>query len=308
MIAVVLTLVLGGSLAFERIHDEVVRSRVIPRYGTLVDIAPDRQLFVQKAGQLGESVILIESGLAGMALLAKPLGGRLGASSQVISYDRFTNGLSQAPYGDRPSLSQAALDTSNLLKALGIKEPITYVGYSMGAVYAGHFASNYPEKVKALILIDPPVQDETLLPPEVVEKEFYSFRRVLRYQSLSSMVGIPRLRQILSSEADQADEALIPLSHRHLTTSYEESLVMHQMHRQVSWERLPTNLPILVLSSGLVANSGTGMVHDFHRRIVEGRPNSRQLTLMSADHRGFLSPARAPEVAALIRDFQRQKL
>ena len=73
---------------------------------------------------------------------------------RVIRFDLYGRG-----YSDRPDLiydkDLFEKQISDLLDALEIKEPIDFVGASMGGAIVSEYAVKYPEKVNKLILVDP---------------------------------------------------------------------------------------------------------------------------------------------------------
>ncbi len=76
------------------------------------------------------------------------------AGYRVLAFDHFGRGFS-----DRPDIIYDGdfyvRELLGLLDGLGIKEPVSLVGYSMGGGNVVGFAARYPERVKQLILIAP---------------------------------------------------------------------------------------------------------------------------------------------------------
>ncbi len=72
----------------------------------------------------------------------------------VILPDARGHGLSDAP-GHGYDLHTFAGDVRQLVASLALDQPIV-LGHSMGAAAAARFAAEYPESIRALILIDPP--------------------------------------------------------------------------------------------------------------------------------------------------------
>ena len=76
------------------------------------------------------------------------------AGFRVLRYDSFGRGLS-----DRPKVNYDAdlfdRQLLNLLDALGIDEPVTLVGLSMGGVTTIHFTDRHPQRVRAFVLFAP---------------------------------------------------------------------------------------------------------------------------------------------------------
>lgn len=102
----------------------------------------------------GRNIILLEAG--GVAGLSdwEPIFESLTTRAKVIRYSRIGNGGSEKlrkNYSSEEYAQEAAL----LLDALNIEEPVVYVAHSYGAYIARRFAFLYPEKVSALMLIEP---------------------------------------------------------------------------------------------------------------------------------------------------------
>jgi pimeloyl-ACP methyl ester carboxylesterase len=76
------------------------------------------------------------------------------AGFRVLRYDIYGRGLSERPdtiYNRGLFVEQLA----ELLSALGITEPVSLVGNSMGGAVAAAFTAVYPEWVEKVVLIDP---------------------------------------------------------------------------------------------------------------------------------------------------------
>lgn len=76
------------------------------------------------------------------------------AGFRVIRYDIYGRGLSERPdtiYNRDLFIEQIA----ELLSVLGINEPVSLVGNSMGGAVVAAFTASYPERVKKVVLIDP---------------------------------------------------------------------------------------------------------------------------------------------------------
>ena len=68
-----------------------------------------------------------------------------------IAFDVRGFGNSSIP-ADQPYSNHQDLNT--LLNFLGISEPVTLIGLSMGARVVANFALEYPEKIRAIIFVD----------------------------------------------------------------------------------------------------------------------------------------------------------
>ena len=74
--------------------------------------------------------------------------------TKVIRYSRIGNGGS-SPLIKNYSSEQYAHEAALVLEALNIKQPVIYVAHSYGAYIARRFSATYPDKVSALMLIEP---------------------------------------------------------------------------------------------------------------------------------------------------------
>ncbi|NTW44354.1 MAG: alpha/beta hydrolase, partial [Anaerolineaceae bacterium] len=126
---------------------------------------PDSQ-FVQindveihvKSSESGEPAFLLLHGFGASLYSWNSVIGPLSEQGKVIAYDRPAFGLSERPLkwvGQNPYSSEAQialvlglLDYYNLQKAI-------LIGNSAGGSIAMQFALAYPERVSALILVDP---------------------------------------------------------------------------------------------------------------------------------------------------------
>lgn len=174
----------------------------------------------------GEATIVLEAGSGGdhrnWALLHQPLN----ALGQVVSYDRLDYGGS----GRSPRPRSAKIVAEQLregLRRAGVKPPFLLVGHSYGGALVRVFASQYPEDVIGLVLVDPAMEDfytrATLEAPEAylaglenaLEEDDRSASDALRREYLAYETSIiqtrlarppPGERVVLISAAQQLQE------------------------------------------------------------------------------------------------------
>jgi len=79
---------------------------------------------------------------------------QLSSKAKVIRYSRIGNGGSEK-VSKNYSSEEYADEAHTLLTALNINEPVIYIAHSYGAYIARVFASRYPSKLSALMLIEP---------------------------------------------------------------------------------------------------------------------------------------------------------
>jgi pimeloyl-ACP methyl ester carboxylesterase len=111
------------------------------------------QLEYEVAGT-GKNVILLEAGAGASMSDWDPIFNQLVKDSKVIRYSRVGNGNSTNI--KRHFTSRDYADNANqLLVKLAINEPIILIAHSYGGSIARDFSAAYPEKVKALLMLDP---------------------------------------------------------------------------------------------------------------------------------------------------------
>ena len=111
----------------------------------------------------GKPVFILLHGFGASVYSWQAIMEPLSQMGTIIAYDRPAFGLTERPLeweGESPYSSQAQVDLLNeLMNQIGIQTAIL-VGNSAGGSVAMQFYLQYPEKVSALILVDPAVYTE----------------------------------------------------------------------------------------------------------------------------------------------------
>jgi pimeloyl-ACP methyl ester carboxylesterase len=82
----------------------------------------------------------------------------LARSHRVIAYDRRGHGRSAGGETIGPGAHAAhADDARQLLRVVGGRDPALVVGWSAGAIIALHIAARHPDRVRGLVLAEPPL-------------------------------------------------------------------------------------------------------------------------------------------------------
>src|SRR5215469_2363889 len=121
----------------------------------LVDIGNGRRLAVEVKGA-GPTVVL-DGGGAGYGVFGwwGEFDQGLAKFATVVTYDRLGCGYSDGSLeGDVP-LTDHAHNLAALLDRLPVEQPVALVGWSFGGLTAQQFACLYPQKVAAILLLDP---------------------------------------------------------------------------------------------------------------------------------------------------------
>lgn len=102
----------------------------------------------------GENTVLFEAGMTRDLTDWGTVFSELAKIAKVIRYSRVGNGNSSKTK-QHFSAEQYADHTKKLLETLHITQAVIHVSHSYGGIIARTFAAQYPENVKALMLIDP---------------------------------------------------------------------------------------------------------------------------------------------------------
>ncbi|MES2490639.1 MAG: alpha/beta hydrolase [Pseudomonadota bacterium] len=261
------------------------------------------------AGDLPD--LLMEHGGGGSTndwSLLEPL---LAAHTRVFDYDRAGSGTSL-----RDDLGRgAAANTqrlSLLVEKLGIKKPFVLVGYSLGGLYARHYAATYPDQVAAVVLLD-------ATPTKLVFKES-EFKRALRILNLihwTARSGVATLYWHLSGkkmERERFQGFIKQMSAPTFVPNVREELFAIP-GIQVEVAQLSEKLthPTLAVIAGIqrknMPPAEVLTVRKLHDKLMIDAPAplSKQVVMADANHSTLVSAAKHAEsvtdhIAAFLRD------
>jgi pimeloyl-ACP methyl ester carboxylesterase len=118
----------------------------------------NRRVEFSTQGQ-GAPVVVFESGLGDGLSPWNSVASRVAKRAQVLTYSRAGYDRSTASKAPRePATIAAELD--ELLQALSLRPPYVLVGHSIGALYVQAYAAAHPDRVAALVLVDPTHPDQ----------------------------------------------------------------------------------------------------------------------------------------------------
>ncbi len=133
----------------------------------------------------GQPVVVLESGIGGFSLEWHAVQGSLVAHTRVCAYDRAGYGWSET--GPMPRTATRSADELHaMLQAAGELPPFLLAAHSYGGFIARLFAERYPEKVRAIVLVDAsaPEQFERLPPGALPRALIAALRRGARIISM----------------------------------------------------------------------------------------------------------------------------
>jgi pimeloyl-ACP methyl ester carboxylesterase len=147
---------------------------------------------LQGADKPGAPVVFV-NGLAASLEQWDALQSQVATFAPALTYDRAGAGFSHAgAYGG----NEQADELAGLLDALHFERPAVLVGYSSGSLIAQIFAARHPDRVAALLLLEPRVPEiEQRLGWQLPQRHF--LRPMVR-DTLSCFLGVRRLSDWLS--------------------------------------------------------------------------------------------------------------
>jgi pimeloyl-ACP methyl ester carboxylesterase len=164
--------------------------RRFPLPGRLVDIGGLR-LHLLESGA-GHPPVILEAGIAASCLNWTSIQAELARSTRVCSYDRAGLGWSDPPSSPR-TVSNAVDDLHALLTAAQIPPPFILTGHSFGGLLVRCYATQYPEQVAGLVLLDPLAATEWLTPSDAQRKTLKRGAMLSRRGATLARFGVVRL-------------------------------------------------------------------------------------------------------------------
>ena len=214
-----------------------------PAPGRLVDIDGHR-LHIWCSGS-GAPAVILEAGLGGSSADWGFVQPQVGAFTKVCSYDRAGMGYSDPGPSPR-TMGRIVRELTQLLDRTGVPGPVVLVGASIGGLAVRLFASEHPDRVAGLVLVDASHEDQEVEIP-----------RVAPFVPLLSSLGIFR---ILGVTFGPPPADLAPAVRRFAETTglrsaayqaaVDEFTHLRQSAAEVKAARRPLNIPVVVLTAG----------------------------------------------------------
>ena len=114
----------------------------------------DGQKFRIKTGGIGEVTVLFENGMSDSLEVWQSIPDSVAAFAKYFQYDRADIGKSDTSRQAR-TIPNIVNELKGILKAENINPPYVLVGHSLGGMIMRYFASQYPDEVQGLLLLDP---------------------------------------------------------------------------------------------------------------------------------------------------------
>jgi pimeloyl-ACP methyl ester carboxylesterase len=199
------------------------------------------------AGEAGAPVVFI-NGIAASLEQWDALQGQVATFAPALTYDRAGAGFSHS--GAYRGIEQAE-ELAALLDALHLARPTVLIGYSSGSLIAQIFAARHPERVSALLLVEPRV-------PEVERRLGWQLpqRKLLRpmtRDTLSCLFGVRRLFDWLSGArgGTAVEQRVRAISERfwHWWSVDRETLQLPEIDREAIAVGAVPPIPLLIFAN-----------------------------------------------------------
>jgi len=198
----------------------------------------------------GEPAVLLEAGLGGSTADWGFVQPNVAQFTRVCSYDRAGMGYSDPGPSPRTA-ARISRELAQLLDRSGIKGPLVLVAASIGAFPVRVFASEYGDRVAALVLLD-----------ASHENQEHAIPALARYVPVLSSIGILRLAGI---SFGPPPAALAPSTRefaeatRFRTTGQrataDEIVHVRESAAQVAATRRDLGIPVIVVTAGRGADA-----------------------------------------------------
>jgi pimeloyl-ACP methyl ester carboxylesterase len=117
------------------------------------------------AGDTGSGpVVVMIHGIASSSVTFHHLVPLLEASHRCITIDVLGFGDSPSPEGATYTLDEHAAALDRTIRSLGLREPFTLVGHSLGSLIAARYAATHHRELARLVMVSSPIY----LPPAVL--------------------------------------------------------------------------------------------------------------------------------------------
>jgi pimeloyl-ACP methyl ester carboxylesterase len=123
-----------------------------------VAIGSERYIHMVCMGE-GSPTAILSAGAGGWAVSWRMVQPTIAATTKVCAWDRAGNGFSSGS-PDPQDLAHTEMDLERALAAAQLDGPLVMVAHSVGSFETLVFADKHPERVVAMVLVDPSTPDQ----------------------------------------------------------------------------------------------------------------------------------------------------
>lgn len=246
--------------------------------------------------------VLLEHGGGGSTQDWRLIEPLLAAHTRVFSYDRAGSGNSPRDELGRGAVANSQR-LSELVQKLDIRKPFVLVGYSLGGLYARHYAALHPDQVAAVVLLD-----ATPTKHVIKKSEIRKALRMLKILHWAARSGLATLYWNFSSkkmERERFQGLVRKISAPTFVPNVQEELyAIPTVQSDVASLSEQLVHPTLAVLAGTVGKESERQqlaeVRVLHDRLMLDAPAplSRQVVVDEANHSTLMSDAKNAEAAA----------
>jgi pimeloyl-ACP methyl ester carboxylesterase len=234
--------VLLAGVIYQFVATKIDAYRWYPPPSEMVDVGGS-SMHLHCTGEEGRApTVVMDSGLGGTVLDWQLVQPGVAKFARVCSYDR--GGMGWSDPGAQPRTSQQIVEELHaLLNNAEVEGPYVLVGHSFGGTNVQLYASQYPDEVAGMVLVDSATEDEML---ETLTEELQGSPG---WNKFLATIGVTRLPYTLGGETD---ERTAISTHRKDTyevademTSWEESFEQRRASPLSLGDK-----PLIVLTAG----------------------------------------------------------
>ncbi|SCL76699.1 2-hydroxy-6-oxo-6-phenylhexa-2, 4-dienoatehydrolase [Methanoculleus chikugoensis] len=280
--------VVGAAVAVRYRRDMRAGRERIERSGSRVVRTDYGSIAYARAGE-GYPVLVVHGNAGGFDQGLLLADWTIGPGFQVIAPSRF--GYPGSPMPPDPSVAMQADAYASLLDALAI-EQAAVVGYSAGSASAIQFAVRHPERLSALVLVEPVAPGKGPVMPKPIftvffKSDFIYWATITFFQPIigGPWAGVPPGKRL--TPKDKADvrmllSSLLPVSARVDGSAFDIYVstpgLLNATESDYPFGRIGT--PALVVS----AVDDPLALHENARALVEKIPNARLQAVPGGGH------------------------
>jgi pimeloyl-ACP methyl ester carboxylesterase len=290
----VLVLLLAG-VVFQFVTSKIDERRY-PALGEMVD-AGGYNIHLNCTGEAGGApTVIMDSGLGGTVLDWQLVQPELAKSMRVCTYDRAGMGWSDP--GPQPRTSQQIVkELHTVLGNAGVTGPYVLVGHSFGGTNMQVYASQYPDEVAGMVLVDSALEDEKA----VALTQSHQPSPLL--MKIYATIGLTRLPYTLGGETSgltspelEDEQAAISSHRKHIFAVADENSSLEESFDENRTDPMSLgDKPLMVLTAGSVQLAGTGLseeqmnlIDELHSEsqaaLTQRSENAKQIIVADSGH------------------------
>ena len=254
--------------------------------------------------------LVLEHGNGGNSIHWARLAPLLAVHGRVFSYDRAGSGGSP-PDGLGYGAAAVTQRLSRLVEQAGVRKPFVLAGYSLGGLYARHYAASHPQDVLRLVLVDPTPTQWEVRADQVrrTRRTLWALHWAARFGLLLAWWKITGKKVEPDFRRDMKEFASPGALPRIIEQLGASATVRDEVTRLAPQLSHPT-LALVAASRPGMSESESTRLREMNRQLIAKAPNdSRFVEIADADHGSILKDVVTVEQCAKqILDFVRGSL